>query len=115
MMRLAVLFAALVALATAVPAGAQTPPPEHHHTALEHKATPMTFTNPANPKNNPGTRSGRDCISGRGANAAQQTVDPVTGKPRAATFLSVPLTKGGGSVASATSRSQQAAACAHTR
>jgi hypothetical protein len=114
MMRFALLCAALLAVATAVPAGAQTPPPLHHHTALQHKATPMTFTNPANPKGNPGTRSGADCMSGRGANAGQETIDPVTGKPRAATFVSIPLTSGGGSVASATARKQQAAACGHS-
>jgi len=79
MMRLAVLFTALVAVATAVPAGAQAPTPSPHgytNTALQHKAKPMTFSNPGNPKYNPGTRSGRDCISGRGANAGQQTINP---------------------------------------
>jgi hypothetical protein len=117
MMRLAMLLTALIAVATAVPAGAQTPPPpaEHHHTAMKHKAKPLTFSNPGNPKYNPGTRSGRDCISGRGANAGQQTVDPVTGKPRAATIVSIPLGNGGGSVASATTKAQQAQACGHTR
>ena len=117
MMRLAVLLTALVAVATAGPAGAQTQPPpaEHHHTALVHKAKPLTFSNPGNSKYNPGTRSGRDCISGRGANAGQQTVDPVTGKPRAATIVSIPLGNGGGSVASATTKAQQAQACGHAR
>ncbi len=75
----------------------------------------MTFANPANPKNNPGVMSGQGCMSGRGANAAAQTVNPVTGKPDAATFVSIPVTPGGGSVASATARTQQAQACAHTR
>lgn len=114
MMRLAVLFTALVAVATAVPAGAQAPSPTPHN-ALVHKAKPLTFSNPGNSKYNPGTRSGRDCISGRGANAGQQTVDPVTGKPRAATIVSIPLGNGGGSVASATTKAQQAQACGHAR
>jgi hypothetical protein len=118
MMRLAVLFTALIAVATAVPAGAQVPSPTpraYHHTALQHKAQPLTFSNPANPKYNPGALSGQRCISGRGANAGQQTVDPVTGKPRAATIVSIPLSKGGGSIASSTTRSQLAEACGHPR
>jgi len=118
MMRLAVLFTALVAVATAVPAGAQAPTPSPHgytNTALQHKAKPMTFSNPGNPKYNPGTRSGRDCISGRGANAGQQTINPITGQPKAATIVSIPLGQGGGSVASSTTKAQQAQACGHVR
>lgn len=114
MMRLALLITALVAVAAAVPAGAQTPAPKPHG-ALVHKAKPLTFSNPRNPKYNPGIRTGRDCISGRGANAGQQTVDPVTGKPRAATIVSIPIGNGGGNVASATTKAQQAQACGHTR
>jgi hypothetical protein len=118
MMRLAVLVSALVAVATAVPAGAQAATPSPHvykHSALKHKAKPTTFSNPGNPKYNPGKQSGRDCISGRGANAGQQTIDPVTGKPRAATIVSIPLGNGAGSVASATTKAQQAQACGHAR
>jgi hypothetical protein len=115
MMRVAVLFIALVTVAGALPAGAQTPTPHpYHNNAMSHKAHPMTFSNPANPKYNPGTLNGTRCISGRGANAAQQTIDPVTGKPRAATIVSIPLGSGGGSVASSTTKAQQAQACAHT-
>jgi hypothetical protein len=114
MMRLALLLGALVALATALPAGAQTPTPKpYKHTALTHKAKPTTFSNPGDPKYNPGTLSGQDCVSGRGANAAQQTVNPITGKPQAATFISIPLGPGGGSVASSTTKAQQAQACGH--
>jgi hypothetical protein len=116
MMRLAVVVIALVAVATAVPAGAQAPTPSpraYKNSALQHKAKPMTFSNPGNPKYNPGTRSGRDCISGRGANAGQQTINPVTGQPKAATIVSIPLGQGGGSVASSTSKAQQAQACGH--
>jgi hypothetical protein len=118
MMRLAVLLMALVAVATAVPAGAQAPTPsprEYKKSALQHKAKPMTFSNPGNPKYNPGTRSGRDCISGRGANEGQQSINPITGQPKAATIVSIPLGNGGGSVASATTRAQQAQACGHAR
>jgi len=118
MIRLAALFTALIAVATAVPAGAQTATPSPHaykNSALQHKVKPMTFTNPGSATYKPGTLSGRDCSSGRGANAGQQTVDPVTGKPRAATIVSIPLGSGSGSVASSTTKAQQAQACAHTR
>jgi hypothetical protein len=116
MNRLAVLFIALAAVASAVPAAAQTPPPRTYtKNAMSHKAKPMMFSNPANPKYNPGTQNGTRCISGRGANAAAQTIDPVTGKPRAATFVSIPLGSGGGSVASNTAKAQQAQACSHPR
>jgi hypothetical protein len=118
MMRLAVVFTALVAVATAVPAGAQAPTPSPHvykKSALEHKAKPTTFSNPGNPKYNPGTQSGRDCISGRGANAGQQTINPITGQQKGATIVSIPLGNGAGSVASSTTRAQQAQACGHAR
>jgi hypothetical protein len=116
MKRLAVLFIALVAVASTAAAGAQTPPPHPHlKNAISHKAKPMTFSNPANPRYNPGAQNGTRCISGRGANAAAQTIDPVTGKPRAATFVSIPLGSGGGSVASNTAKAQQATACGHPR
>jgi hypothetical protein len=118
MMRLALLVGALVALATAVPAGAQTATPTpkpYKHTALTHKAKPTTFSNPGNPKYNPGTLTGQDCTGGRGANAAQQNVNPITGKPQAATFISIPLGPGGGSVAESTTKAQQAQACTHPR
>jgi hypothetical protein len=120
MMRLAVVLSALVAVATAVPAGAQAPSPTpsphvYKKSALQHKAKPMTFSNPGNPKYNPGTQSGRDCISGRGANAGQQTINPITGQPKPATIVSIPLGNDAGSVASSTTKAQQAQACGHAR
>jgi hypothetical protein len=44
---------------------------------------------------------------------AQTDVNPITGKLQAAPIIEIPVTKGGGSVASATTRAQQAQACAH--
>jgi hypothetical protein len=120
MMRLAVVFTALLAVATAVPAGAQAPsatpsPHVYKKSALQHKVKPTTFSNPGNPNYNPGTQSGRDCISGRGANAGQQTINHITGQPKSETIVSIPLGNGAGSVASSTTRAQQAQACAHAR
>jgi hypothetical protein len=112
-MRLAVLLTVLATVATAAPtAAAQAPAP---HPTGTHKPHVSSLSNPANHKTNPHTMSGRDCISGPNANRAQLTVNPITGKPQAAPLVSIPLTKGGGSVASATTRAQQAHACAHTR
>ncbi|HEY5349398.1 MAG TPA: hypothetical protein VIJ64_06690 [Candidatus Lustribacter sp.] len=129
MMRLAALLTVLAAVATAAPAAAAHTPSPHPtgthrphatgthkpHAMGTHKPHVSSLENPANHKTNPHTMSGRDCISGPNANRAQQAVNPITGKPQAAPFVSIPLTKGGGSVASATTRAQQAQACAHTR
>jgi len=118
MMRFVAFLTTIVAVAAVVPAGAQTATPTPHaykNTALQHKVKPMTFVNPGSTKQKPGTLSGRDCISGAGANAGQQTVDPVTGKPKAGTIVSIPLGGGSSSVQSSTTKAQQAQACGHTR
>jgi len=81
---------------------------------MVHKAKPMTFSNPSGPSN-PHTMSGQGCISGPTANRAQNTINPITGKSQAAPIVAIPLNKGAGSVAGATTRAQQAAACAHGR
>jgi hypothetical protein len=113
MMRFALLaaFGALMA----APAGAQTPPPGHvyHHTAVQHQASPMRFTNPSG-GSGPHPMNGQGCI-GPHANAAQTTINPINGKPQAATIVAIPLSKGAGGVASATNRAQQAQACAQSR
>jgi hypothetical protein len=70
----------------------------------------MTFTNPSS-KHNLTTANGASCT--RNAASAQQRINPITGQPQAATIVSIPITKGGGSVASATNRQQQLDACAH--
>jgi hypothetical protein len=114
MMRFA-LLAALSAL-LAAPAGAQTPPPAHvyHHTAVQHQASPMRFTNPGSGSSGPHPMNGQGCI-GPHVNAAQTAINPITGKPQAATIVSIPLSKGAGGVASSTNRAQQAQACAQSR
>jgi hypothetical protein len=106
----------VLTLLTAVPAGAQSPKPHATPTsAAMSKKIPVTnLSNPGNRSNNAGTMSGQGCISGPTANRAQTTVNPINGHAQAATIVSVPLGKGSGSVASATTRQQQAQACAHT-
>lgn len=103
-----VAFAALIVLA-AGPALAQSPVP--HNGATPHpKKTPfMTFTHPSAGKT-AGPVSGSECVSGRGANAAQNTVNPITGQ-KTTTIVAIPV--GGGNVQSATTHAQQASACAH--
>jgi hypothetical protein len=83
----------------------------HKHNATMHKSTPMTFTNPALPANSK-SMTGQGCI-GQNANAGQTAINPITGKPQAATIVAIPVTNGSGTVASATTRSQQTTACAH--
>ena len=114
MMRFAVLLAVLAGVATAVPAAAQAPTPRASG-AMARNIPVSSLSNPANRKSNPGTMSGQGCMSGPTATRAQLVVNPITGKLQAAPIIAVPLTKGGGSVASATTRAQQAQACAHAR
>lgn len=126
MMRLGWVLVVLT-LATGAPAGAQSPAPHgtpaahaspggHATSSAYSKKIPVnTFNNPGSHGATPGTMSGQGCINGPTANRAQTTVNPVNGKPQAATIVSVPLGKGSGSVANATTRQQQAEACAHTR
>jgi hypothetical protein len=75
---------------------------------------PTTFSNPGATKAAPGIMSGQDCNGGANANAAQRAVNPINGSAQSKTFVSVPLGKGQGSVASSTSRAQQIQTCAHT-
>jgi hypothetical protein len=71
--------------------------------------------NAPNGTSNTHSMSGQGCISGPTAVRAQNSLNPITGKPQAATIVSIPLGKGSGDIASATTRSQQAQACAHSR
>jgi hypothetical protein len=108
----AVILCASAAFAGTLPAGAQAP---HPSTTPHARKTPVSsLSNPAG-RSNTHTMSGQGCISGPNANRALQTINPVTGKPYGDTIVEVPLTKGGGSVANATTRAQQAQACAHRR
>jgi hypothetical protein len=95
------------------PALAQTASPKpYRHNAMLHPARPLTFTNPAPRGNAAGPMSGSGCIAA-GAGAAPNAVNPITGKAQAAPVVEVPLSKDGSTVASATTRAQQAQACAH--
>ena len=114
MMRLAVLLTILAAVATAVPAvAAAAPSPRPTGAMGMRKTPPSAFLNSANRKHKPASMSGRGCTSGTLSMRAHLAVNPITGKPQAAPIVSVPLSKGGGSVAAATTRAQQAHACAH--
>ena len=112
-MRFALLLSALAVAAAAGPAVAQTPPPIHHHTALEHPAKPMTLSNPG-ASNAQHPMTGQGC-TGPHINAAQVANNPTTGRPNAAPIIQIPLGGGGGGVAGATSRAQNAHACAQSR
>ena len=115
MMRCAALvLAALVAGAAALPAAAESPAP-HPTGTTGLKKTPVTTLENPGAHAKPRTLSGKDCIGGGMANAAQTEVNPITGKAQAAPIVSVPITKGGGSVAAATAHAQQTQACVHTR
>jgi hypothetical protein len=102
-------FALLVAVLPALPAGAAPSPLPRG--LLIHRV-PTTLSHPGKAKTIP-PMSGLGCI-GPHANAAQTAVNPITGKAQAAPLVVVPLT-GGSSVAAATTRAQQAHACAHPR
>jgi hypothetical protein len=96
------ILAALVVLVAATPAGAQTPNP--------HKTPVMQLQHPAA---HHGVTPADASVCNRNAVTAAQHVNPITGQKQAQTIVSVPLTKGSGSVASATNRQQQLDACAH--
>ena len=98
-------FAALLAVLLTV---AASPPPAPMSTKLH----VTNFTNPGSEKTHP--MNGQGCTSAHGASRAAMTVNPVNGHAQAATIVSIPITKGGGSVANSTTRAQQAEACAHT-
>jgi hypothetical protein len=102
----------LIALLSAA-AFAQASDVPHKHNATLHHSQPMTLTNPG-ASSSTSTMSGAGC-GGPRANAAQTAINPITGQPQAAPIVAVPLTKGAGTVASATNHAQQAQACAHGR
>jgi hypothetical protein len=80
------------------------PRPRHSPSPAPKATMFMTLTNPgARGSINGGSCANRPAVS---------TNNPITGQPQAQTIVSVPLTPGSGSVADATTRSQQAAACA---
>ena len=110
----AILLAAVVSAAAFAQNAAAPTPAAHKHNATLHRSHPMTFTNPANRSSNAGSMNGQGCI-GQNANAAQTAINPITGKPQAAPIVAVPVTKGAGTVASATQHAQQNQACAHSR
>jgi hypothetical protein len=116
MKRLALLLSALLATATAAPAVAQTARPTPtspvNYAKIKHV---HNLVNPGKPTNNVGTMSGAGCQTGVMASKAQLAVNPINGQAQAAPFVSIPITKGGGNVANATTKAQQAHTCAHTR
>ena len=136
MVRFAVLLGALAWAAFPLPALAQrapaapSPHASVHHLVHPHAApaahpspkpssamlqkVPTTFSNPGAAKVSPGIMTGQDCNGGANANAAQRAVNPINGSAQAKTFVSIPLGKGQGSVASSTSHAQQIQTCAHT-
>lgn len=106
------LLTVLAALACAAPAVAQGPRPTPTMAAAMHKVPLTSLQNP-NARHTPAPMSGRACNSGVMANRALRTINPINNQPRAAPIVSIPLTKNGESVATATTRAQQAQACAH--
>jgi hypothetical protein len=113
MKRFALILSMFVAVVGVVPVAAQAPHPTPSLAGASRKV-PLTLSNP-NSSSNTHAMSGQGCISGPTANRAQQVINPVTGKPQAAPIVEIPISKGGGSVANATTRAQQAHACAHGR
>jgi len=115
MKRFALVLPLLAALAAVGPVGAQTPKPQATPTlAGSYGRVPVTsLSNPNYRSNNSHAMSGQGCISGPTANRAQTAINPINGQAQAAPIVEIPLTKNGGSVANATTRTQQAKACAH--
>jgi hypothetical protein len=119
--------AVLIVAALGSPAGAQTPGPyattltapqpgasrrpRAARTPSANKTPFQSFTNPAGKGQT--TANGSVC-NRQSVNAQQaQTVNPITGLPQASTIVSVPVTKGSGSIPNATNRQQQLQTCAH--
>jgi hypothetical protein len=96
--------ALLLAAALVLAGAAQTPKP--HGTGF--------YTGPSG-RATPHPLHGRACNGSIMAQRAQTAVNPINGQAQAAPIVVVPLTKNGGGTANATSRAQQAQACAHTR
>jgi hypothetical protein len=115
MKRRALLLTVLLAAATAGPGLAQTPhpsPTSAANYAKVHHAT--SLTNPGSAQHNVGTMSGAGCNTGAMMSRSQMAVNPINGNAQAAPIVSIPLGKGGGSVANATTKAQQTHTCAHT-
>jgi hypothetical protein len=106
MIRAATLLATLAVALLAVPALAQDPPPSN---AMLHKI-PMTI-----PPFDPEPPNGRDCSSGPMANAAQVTVNPISGEQQAEPFIVIPLTPASGNIAGTTARAQRPYTCEQGR
>jgi len=112
-MRLFSVLLAAIAFATAVPALAQAPTPRPTGAMGVKTMHVSNLVNPGSTKNKPATMSGQGCTSARGANAAAQSINPITGQAQAAPLVSVPIGGGSSTVASATTHAQQMHACAH--
>jgi hypothetical protein len=113
MKRFALILSMLVAVAGTAPVAAQAPHPTPSLAGASRKV-PLSLSNP-NSSANTHAMSGQGCISGPTANRAQQAVNPITGKLLGTPIVEIPLSKGGGSIPNATTRAQQAHACAHGR
>ena len=98
----ALLLTAVAALALVAPATAQTPKPR----------IPGLQNGPSG-RATPHPLHGRACNGPIMAQRAQTTVNPINGQPQAKPMVEIPLTPNGGGVANATTRAQQAVACAH--
>ncbi len=116
MKRCALLLTILVAATATVPVLAQSAHPTPSSAANYAKVHHVTsLTNPGAKSHNVGTMSGAGCNSGAMMSRSQQAVNPINGQAQAAPIISIPIGKGGGSVANATTKAQQAHGCAHTR
>jgi hypothetical protein len=100
MRSLILVLTALLALVTA--AQAQTPKP---------RFSPPVFRN--GPTHHAPVSANGSACTRNGVAAQQQTINPITGQRQAQTLVSIPVGKGSGSVADATTRRQQLEACAH--
>ena len=116
MKRFALPLLILIATATAAPAVAQTAKPTPTSPVFYAKVKHVhNLTNPGKPSKNVGTMSGAGCQTGVMANKAQLAVNPINGQAQAAPIVSIPIGQGGGNIANATTKAQQAHTCAHTR
>lgn len=101
-------------LAIAISAAAYAQAPQSNRAPVEKRiqVDKLTLSRALNEQSAPAMNGG-GCISG--SNPDAQMINPITGKLQAQTIVSIPLTKGGPSSASATQRRQQREACARGR
>jgi len=104
--------AALILAALIAPAGARAASPSPAPTGAMYHKVGNTFSNPGSHRANPPVMNGQGCIANH-PNASQVAINPITGKEQAAPLVSIPI--GGGSVSNASTRTQQAHACARPR